>query len=93
MGDALARGDAPRAVALYRAAQPLLRRGPHLNAHAIHRAGARALDAIGDADAAGAADDDAAAALQTLRVRVPDALRAGFDRSSAPAAAQAQAQG
>ncbi|WP_119718692.1 serine/threonine-protein kinase [Cognatilysobacter tabacisoli] len=90
MGDALARGDAARAVTLYRAAQPLLRRGAHLNAHAIHRAGARALAATGDADAAGAADDDATASLQALRARVPDALRAGFDRATAPSTATAQ---
>ncbi|MCM2336583.1 MAG: tetratricopeptide repeat protein, partial [Pseudomonas sp.] len=82
MGDALARGDAARSVALYRIAQPLLRRGAHLNAFAIHRIGARALASTGDAAAAGAARDAAEAAWQALRSHVPEALRAEFDRAT-----------
>ena len=83
MGDALARGDAERSVALYRMAQPLLRRGAHLNAFAIHRIGARALAAAGDAAAADAAREGADATPDPQRTRGPAAQRAGCERATA----------
>ncbi|UHQ22113.1 tetratricopeptide repeat protein [Lysobacter sp. 5GHs7-4] len=74
--------DAGAAVKRYREIQPLLRRGDYAGAFRLHELGAQALTQAGDAAAAARARDDAVAALQRVRERLPAPLRGGFD--SAP---------
>lgn len=84
MARALESRDADIAVRLYRDALPLLRRGDNVHAHRLHALGASALTQAGDAAAALSASEDADAALQDLRARMPEGLRKGFD-AAAPA--------
>ncbi|MHB8911681.1 MAG: protein kinase domain-containing protein [Lysobacter sp.] len=79
MSRALEGRDPATAARLYRGALPLLRRGDSLHAHRLHALGASALTRTGDAPAALSASESADAALQGLRARMPDGLRAGFD--------------
>lgn len=69
-----------RAAQLYREALPLLRRGDYLRAFQLHGFGAMALSAS-DAAAAASARTNACRARDTLRTRLPAALRAAFDAS------------
>lgn len=79
IAQALAAGDADGAVKRYREILPLLRRGDYAGAFRLHELGAQALSQAGDASAAARARDDALAALQRLRGRMPAPLRGGFD--------------
>jgi len=75
------------AVDAYRQAQPLLRAGEYRRAWAIHRLGAQALRAAGEAADAAGADASARRALQLVLAQVPAAHRAGFQRAIDPATA------
>lgn len=83
---ALAAGDADAALRAYRDAQPLLRRGDHLEAAALHALAAQAQRAQGRAPDAAASDARALAERQRLRDQLPPALRAGYDPARAHAA-------
>lgn len=89
MRQALAGGDAAAAVAAYREAAVLLRAGDALQAHALHRLGARARAADGDAAGARSAELRAEEALATLQSGLPQPLRAAFDGALAASAEQA----
>lgn len=78
MGKAMDQRNAPRAIAGYRQALPLLRAGEYRRAWALHRLGARALLAAGNATEAAGAEASAARALQSLLAQVPAAQRDGF---------------
>ncbi|WP_394540624.1 serine/threonine-protein kinase [Lysobacter enzymogenes] len=81
---ALAAGDADAALRAYRDAQPLLRRGDHLEAATLHALAAQAQRAR-SLDAA-ASEARALAERQRLREQLPPALRAGYDPARAQAA-------
>ncbi len=81
MGDALRQRQADKAVASYRHAQPLLRAGEFRRAWAIHRLGAAALAATGQAAEAAGAEASAKRALQLLLAQVPAARRDEFQRA------------
>ncbi|BAV97074.1 serine/threonine-protein kinase [Lysobacter enzymogenes] len=85
---ALAAGDGAAALRAYRDAQPLLRRGDHLEAAALYALAAQAQRAQGRAADAADSDARALAERERLREQLPPALRAGYD----PARAQANAQ-
>jgi len=82
MARALAAHDSATAARLYRDALPLLRRGDNLQATRLHELGAESLAQAGNATAAVGASDDARAALQALRLGMPERLRSGFDAAS-----------
>ncbi|WP_242691276.1 serine/threonine-protein kinase [Lysobacter enzymogenes] len=88
---ALAAGDADAALRAYRDAQPLLRRGDHLEAAALHALAAQAQRALGRAPDAAASDARALAERQRLREQLPPALRAGYDPARARAGNDAPA--
>lgn len=83
---ALAAGDADAALRAYRDAQPLLRRGDHLEAATLHALAAQAQRAQGRAPDAAASDARALAERQRLREQLPPPLRAGYDPARAHAA-------
>ncbi|QWP79088.1 serine/threonine protein kinase [Lysobacter sp. K5869] len=83
---ALAAGDADVALRAYRDAQPLLRRGEHLEAGALHALAAQAQRAQGRETDAAASDARALAERQRLHEQLPPALRAGYDPARAQAA-------
>ena len=85
MARALEERDPATAARLYRDALPLLRRGDSLHAHRLHALGASALSRTGESAAALSASEAADTALQGLRARMPDGLRAGFDAANAAA--------
>jgi len=85
---ALAAGDGGAALRAYRDAQPLLRRGDHLEAAALYALAAQAQRAQGRAADAADSDARALAERERLREQLPQALRAGLD----PARAQANAE-
>ena len=92
MTNALARGDAPAAVAAYRDAQTRLRAGDFQRAPQLHALGARALAATGDKPGAATATAAAARAHAQLRAQIPDARRAIFDAASRLAGTTAESQ-
>jgi len=71
------------ALQAYREAQPLLRRGDHIDAHRLHALAARAFEAIQDTDHANEARREAQAALKSLRGHVPAPYVPGFDAAIA----------
>jgi hypothetical protein len=89
MQQALSAGDAAAAIAAYREAAVLLRAGDALQAHVVHRLGARAREASGDAAGARSAELRAEQALASLQSGLPESLRAGFDEALAANAGQA----
>ncbi|ROU07351.1 tetratricopeptide repeat protein, partial [Lysobacter enzymogenes] len=86
---ALAAGDADAALRAYRDAQPLLRRGDHLDAATLHALAAQAQRARSLDPAA--SDARALAERQRLREQLPPALRAGYDPARAQAGNAAEA--
>ncbi|GAB3090189.1 protein kinase domain-containing protein [Lysobacter terrae] len=87
MRAAAARNDARALQSAYREAAPLLRRGDYLDAWRLHElARAQCVDSGGQAsDTCGRAADTA---LGRLRSRIPQPLRAGFDKAAPQAAGQ-----
>ncbi|SFK30535.1 serine/threonine-protein kinase [Lysobacter sp. cf310] len=81
MSQDLAARDPNAAARRYREIQPLLRRGDYAGAFRLHELGAQALSQAGDAGSAARARDDAVAALQRVRERLPAPLRGGFEAS------------
>ncbi|MEO6263440.1 MAG: protein kinase [Luteimonas sp.] len=81
---AIAGNDTPRAIAAYREAALLLRAGDQQHAYALHRLGAEAMLAAGDAAGARIAQGKADAALSALRAGMPDALKPYFDAKPVP---------
>ncbi|MBW3551016.1 MAG: tetratricopeptide repeat protein, partial [Proteobacteria bacterium] len=81
MQRALARGDTESALSAYREASSLLRNGDFQRAAELHRLGARARRAQGDAAAAQRADSLAREAQARFREALPESLRAKFDRA------------
>ncbi len=81
MDEAMRQRQAGRAVADYRQAQPLLRAGEYRRAWAVHRLGAAALAATGQAAEAAGAEASAKRALQVVLAQVPPARREGFRRA------------
>ncbi len=81
IADALRDGQPGKAVAAYRQAQVLLRGGDYRRAWALHRLGAKALAATGQANDAASANASAQRSLQAVLAQVPAAQRAGFQRS------------
>lgn len=81
MASALDRRSPAEAVGQYREALPLLRAGDYRRAWALHRLGARALAAAGDAREAARAEASATRARQALLTQVPAAYRDGFRRA------------
>lgn len=95
MRDALARREPTAALRIYRAIQPVLRRGDNLEAAALHTLAASAARAAGDTTLAATADNDAATARQRLREQLAPALRSDADsaaQSQTPTHAPAQAE-
>ncbi|KGM55982.1 serine/threonine protein kinase [Lysobacter daejeonensis GH1-9] len=70
-----------RAAAIYRDVVPMLRKGDHLDAAALHTMGATALSATGDANAAASASRSAQAAWSVRSRHIPPPLRAAFDNT------------
>jgi hypothetical protein len=87
MRQALDERDAATATRLYREAQPLLRRGDFVAAHALHTLGSRALAMQGDTAASAIAAGHAHGSLQALRAHIPAELRGDFDAALAALAA------
>ncbi len=85
MQRAIARGDAPVAIAAYSEAAGLLRAGDALQAHVLHALGARARELAGDPAGAQSARLRRDEALANLRAAMPPPLRAGFDAALAAA--------
>lgn len=76
---ALAGGDAEAALRAYRQAQPLLRRGEHLQAAGLHALAAQAQHALGRGADAGASQARALAEHRRVREQLPPALRVGYE--------------
>jgi len=76
------------AIAQYREALPLLRAGEYRHAWALHRLGARALAAAGNASEAAGAEASAARAQEALLAQVPAAQRDRFQRAIEVAASR-----
>jgi tetratricopeptide (TPR) repeat protein len=79
MERALARGDNDAALGHYAEARERLRDQPYLRAHVLHGLAQRAHRAAGDTRAAEEAQAAATAALDAVRARIPENLRAAFE--------------